>query len=49
MKLRIAISALLVASLLGFGFSYAVSAASSCPAIDQRPIRKSINAVFLGR
>jgi hypothetical protein len=35
MKLRIAISALLVASLLGFGFSYAVSAASSCPAIDQ--------------
>jgi hypothetical protein len=35
MKLRIAISALLVASLLGFGFSYAVSAASSCPTIDQ--------------
>jgi hypothetical protein len=34
MKLRIAISALLVASMLGFGLSYAVSAASSCPSID---------------
>jgi hypothetical protein len=34
MKTRIAIAALLVASLLGFGFVRAVSAASVCPSID---------------
>jgi hypothetical protein len=34
MKVRVAIVALLVASLLGFGFSRSVSAASTCPWID---------------